>query len=475
MRDLDALPMALALLDHELHLANVSPALAELTGALVGEHPMQHVADVLPGGAELVPLFTAVRDTGVARLGVERRLLPDLRVRISCYPIRANELVVGVGCVFEPAPADGFRDQVLGVVAHELREPLAAMMLWVRALRDDGGIRDRALEAIHESAVAQSRLIDDLIDIARAKTDDLEIDRRPVTIEPVLALALERIAGRAAVKRVTLGAIIEPGLGDVLGDGHRLGQILENLLANAVSFTEPGGRIEVSARQAGPAIEIVVSDSGRGLSPEHAARLFEPFGPRHTSATRPVGSLGVGLAIARELVELHRGTLSARSAGVGRGTSFTLTLPAATLESPRSAPPVDVRRETLHGVRVLVVDDHAFMREALEVVLHASGAIVECVASAETAWRQLLRAVPDLVISDVAMLREDGHGLARRIRATAAMRDVAMVALTANASKADAAAALAAGFDLHVAKPVDFDDLIAAISTALASRRAGAT
>jgi CheY-like chemotaxis protein len=356
----------------------------------------------------------------------------------------------------------------LELVAHELREPLATMMLWVRALRDDPSIRDRALEVMHESIVAQSRQIDDLLDIARAKAGQLEIDRQPVTVEPVLSGALERIADRTAAKHVLLGAVIEPGLGDVLGDEYRLGQILDNLLANAVKFSGPGDRIEVSARRAGQAIEIVVSDTGRGISAEHAARLFEPFDHGHDSAPRPVGSLGVGLAIARELVELHRGTLSARSKGSDRGASFTLTLPAATSGFPRAAPLADVRRATLEGVRVLVVEDHPHVREALEVVLHTSGAIVECVASAEAAWLRLLSVVPDLVISDVVLLREDGHALARRIRATPELREVALVALTANASKADAAAALEAGFDVHVAKPVDFDDLHAAITAALA-------
>ncbi len=467
-RLLDPAPIALALMDRELHVLHVSPALAELTGAVAGPHPRRHIADVLPGGAELAVLVAQVRDTNAARFAVERLLTPQLRVRIHCYPISAAERVVGIGCVFERATRDVFRDQVLGAVSHELRAPLATMMLWLKALREDSNLRPRAVEAIHESAVAQSRLIDDLLDISRAMTGKLQIGSRPVVIERELGAALDRIAGAAAARDVTIEARIDPGLGEVLGDAHRLGQVFDNLLTNAVKFSEPGGRVDVSGRRVGPTIQIVVADSGRGISTDRASRLFDPFDQGDDTPSRAHGSLGVGLAIARQLIEPHGGTLSARSAGVGRGASFTLLLP---VEARRRATPVPgTLPDPLEGVRVLVVDDSADMLEALDVVLRAAGAVVECAISVEAAWPRLLAAVPDLVVSDVVMPREDGLTLARRIRATDSLRDVAMVALTASASDLDTERALAAGFDVHVAKPVDFDELLIALRTALLAR-----
>jgi len=467
-RLLDPSPIALALLDRDLQVVHVSPALAALTGAVAGPHPSRHVADVLPGGAELAALVAQVRDTNAARFAVERLLTPELRVRIHCYPISAADRVVGIGCVFERATRDAFRDQLLAAVSHELRAPLATMMLWLKALREDSNLRPRAVEAIHESAVAQSRLIDDLLDISRAMTGKLQIGSRPVAVERELGAALDRIAGAAAVRGVTIEARIDPGLGDVLGDDHRLGQVFDNLLTNAVKFSEPGGRVDVSGCRVGPTIEIVVADSGRGISTERAARLFEPFDQGDDTPSRAHGSLGVGLAIARQLIELHGGTLAARSAGVGRGASFTVTLP---VEARRRATPVlGPQPEPLDGVRVLVVDDSPDMLEALSVVLRAAGAVVECASSVEAAWPRLLAAVPDLVVSDVVMPHEDGLSLARRIRATDALREVAMVALTANASDLDTERALAAGFDVHVAKPVDFDELLIGLRTALRAR-----
>jgi len=362
------------------------------------------------------------------------------------------------------------KDRVLAAVSHDLRAPLATIILWAKAMRDDPAVRSRALDAIHESAAAQSRMIDDLLDVSRAMSGQLHIDSRPVVLAHELQSVLDRIGPAAAARSVTIEAGIEPGLGEVIGDRHRLRQTLETLLTNALSFTENGGRILVSGRRTGPMIEIAVSDSGLGLCPESAPRLLEAFNRGDDPLTYAHGGLGLGLSVARQLVELHGGALLARSDGPGPGATFTLTIPAV-VRPPAPAPVARVQSSSLQGIRVLVVDDNEDIREALEVVLGGAGAIVECVASASAAWTALLEARHDVVVSDVLMPDSDGYSLARRIRATVATRGVAAVVLTASTSAADVERALAAGFDAHVAKPSDFETLAAAISSAIASRR----
>ena len=364
------------------------------------------------------------------------------------------------------------KDWVVAVVSHELRAPLATIMLWEKALRDHPGVRDRALEAIRESGVAQSRLIDDLFDISHAMSGTLRIDSRPLAIELDLAGAVDRIRAAAAAKSLAIEHLVEPGLGEVVGDAHRLRQVLDTLLGNAVRFTEPGGRIAVTARSAGSAIEIAVNDSGCGFEPELASRLFTPFGRDGGPPADRCGGLGLGLMIAGRLVELHGGTLVASSDGAGRGATFTLTLPLAGVPArpvPSVADPPPP--PNLDGLRVLVVEDSRDMREALEVVLGSVGAVVGCVESVDAAMTALGSSPWDVVVSDLEMPHEDGYSLARRIRGAAATRGLPAVALTASSAVADTDRAREAGFDVHVAKPVDLDVLVAGIAEAIATRR----
>ena len=364
--------------------------------------------------------------------------------------------------------ANRLKDQVLAALSHDLRAPLATMMMWERALRDDPRVRDRALDAMRESLLAQSRMIDDLLDIVHALDGTLHIDLRPVALDRELAGALERIEPVAAAKQVAIAVAAGGPLGAVRGDAHRLGQVLDTLLANAVKYTEPGGRIEVTGRTTDGKVAIVVTDTGRGISPDAASRLFEPFSRDNEERVRERGGLGLGLAIAREVIALHGGTVLAHSGGPGRGARFTLSLPAGV---ERITPPSLARAlapRSLAGVRVLVVDDDDDLREALALVLGAAGAIVTCAATSAGARAAMLDGHHEVFVSDIELADADGYALVSAIRAMSEGRRICAVALTAHATGPDIARARAAGFDAHVAKPADPDVLVAAILRALA-------
>jgi CheY-like chemotaxis protein len=281
----------------------------------------------------------------------------------------------------------------------------------------------------------------------------------------------------AAAKGLTLDATFKGRVGRVLGDVGRLRQVLDNLLSNAIKFTESGGRVGVVARRSGGDVEVEVSDTGRGIRPEILPRLFNPFSQAdETAVMRSQGGLGLGLAIARQLVELHGGSLRGESAGPGRGATFTIRLPVAQeIESLKPQAAGEPVLERLRNVRLLLVDDDARVREPLGLLLQQEGADVECADSAEAAWAALLRRPPQVLVSDVAMPGSggDGYSLLRRVRGQApeAVRDVPAVALTAHARDVDRARSLDAGFDMHVSKPVDVDELVIGIGKLIAGRR----
>jgi signal transduction histidine kinase len=221
------------------------------------------------------------------------------------------------------------KDQFLAAVSHELRAPLTTMLLWERVLREniaDAELRQQALDAIHESAMVQSRLVSDLLDVSRAISGKLYVDLRPVDVTRILEDALDAIASAMEAQRVAVERRLEPGAGLVQGDALRLRQVFDNLLANALKFSESGGRVVVSTRRAGGSIEIAIADSGRGIPREFLPRLFQPFSQTDDALTRTQGGLGLGLTIAHQLVTLHGGTLRAESPGLGLGATFTVTL-----------------------------------------------------------------------------------------------------------------------------------------------------
>lgn len=368
--------------------------------------------------------------------------------------------------------ANRLKDEFLAVVSHELRTPLAAIVGWAAILRDepapDPATQTRGLDVILRNAKAQARLVEDILDVSRIITGKLVIDQSTASLIDVVGEALDAVRASAQAKQIQLVVDHPDEPFTLVGDPDRLRQIVWNLLSNAIKFTPQGGKVEVRVRRQLGAIELTVTDTGSGIAPEFLPHLFERFSQADSSTTRRKGGLGLGLAIVRHLVELHGGHVRVDSAGHGRGATFSVVLPVRALQpsetteadpAPASiaAPPAPDPHQPpeLEGLRLLVVDDEDDAREILGEALSSYGAIVETAASAEECLRLLDRFHPDVLVSDIAMPGEDGYALMRRIRSTADGANIPAVALTAFARQEDVDRARRAGFQQHVAKPVE--------------------
>ena len=371
------------------------------------------------------------------------------------------------------------KDQFLATLSHELRTPLNAIYGWARML-DAGGLDEtatrRATEAILRNAAAQVQLIEDLFDVSRVITGNMRLDVRPLNVTGVLEVALDAVRPAAAAKGIHLESHLDPHAGAIVGDPARLQQVAWNLLMNAVKFTPRAGRVDVHLRRAGTHIEIVVSDSGEGIAPEHMPRIFQRFGQADGSSTRRHAGIGIGLALVRHLVELHGGTVSVHSAGLGLGATFTVFLPVTTepaLTSPAasdnaSAPGSDrVKPISLRDLRILVVDDDADGLELAALVLINAGAEVRAAPSSGAAIAVLEDWPADVLVTDLAMPGEDGVGLLRRARRVMTLRGrrLPALALTAYGRSEDRVRALTVGFNLHLGKPVNPAELVLAVAS----------
>jgi CheY-like chemotaxis protein len=307
--------------------------------------------------------------------------------------------------------------------------------------------------------------------VSQIVTGKLRLDVEPVDLESLLTVAIDSLQPAVTAKDIVLTWQAAPGIPRVLADPARVQQMIWNLVSNAIKFTPRDGTIQVALRQAGSAVEISVKDSGVGIESEFAPYMFDRFRQADGTAHRAFGGLGLGLAIVRQLMELHGGTVRGESAGKGRGSTFTLTfpVPALTIEPDQIAPLMS--SPSLHGLRVLVVEDEADSRDLLAALLGAGGAMVTAVPSVPEALAQFDRDVPDLLIADIGLPHEDGYSLIRQVRALASgsADRVPAMALTAYARPEDRDKALAAGFQMHLAKPVAPDDFMDAVS-ALARR-----
>jgi signal transduction histidine kinase/ActR/RegA family two-component response regulator len=368
--------------------------------------------------------------------------------------------------------ANRLKDEFLATLSHELRTPLNAVLGWTRVLRAarlEPPASDRALESIERNARAQARLIEDLLEVSRIVTGKLRLQVKETDLAAILDAAVEVVLPAAAAKRITVS--VEVGVRPALtsGDPDRLQQVVWNLLSNAVKFTDPDGTVTVRLeRQNG--YRISVRDSGAGIEPRFLPFVFEPFRQADGTASREHGGLGLGLAIAKQLVELHGGRIEARSRGKGTGATFEVSLPSVLTPRVAIDPPIPavealpaphMDRTLLRNVRVLIVDDEEDARVLLETTLKQYGADVAAASSAADAVSTLDRWTADVLLSDIGMPGEDGYSLIRRVRARAHGRggSIPAVALTAYASAEDRAAALAAGFQAHVAKPFEPTEL----------------
>jgi PAS domain S-box-containing protein len=383
----------------------------------------------------------------------------------------------------ELSRANRLKDEFLATVSHELRTPLNAMLGWATILRSkqlDQATMNRALETIERNARAQNQLINDLLDVSRIITGKLRLNVSPVVLVSVIETAIDSIRPAAEAKNIRIQSLLDPAAGPISGDPDRLQQVFWNLLSNAVKFTPKGGRIQIRLERINSHVEVTVSDTGQGISPEFLPYVFERLQQADSTTTRVHGGLGLGLAIVRHLVELHGGSVQAASAGEGKGASFMVNLPI-TIFRPEStdiershptvsdaAPLIDTPR--LNGLKVLIVDDEADAREMLATLLRQSGAEVMTAASAREAFNVITQGTsdqrPDVLVSDIGMPNEDGYTLIRQIRALDPQEGgrIPAIALTAYARTEDRIRALSSGFQSHVPKPVEPAEFVTVVA-----------
>jgi PAS domain S-box-containing protein len=367
--------------------------------------------------------------------------------------------------------ANRAKDEFLATMSHELRTPLNALIGYAQLLRADQlppTLMDHALESIERTAKLQSKLVDDLLDVSRIITGKLHLEVGLVDLAAVVDGATETVRLAANGKRITLASAVDRSGLVVSGDATRLQQVLWNLLSNALKFTPEGGRVEILLERVGSYARIVVKDSGQGISPDFLPYVFERFRQADGSMTRRSGGLGLGLAIVRHLIEMHGGMVTAESAGLGHGATFTARLPlsvAADAASDPSSHGAGHERRPLEQVRILVVDDDADARELLRAVFSQAGAEVTTLNSAAEVVDALKRVQPHVLVSDIGMPDEDGYQLLRRVRASGwHERRLPAVALTAYAGEDHRRRALDAGYQEHVPKPLDLRRIVALVA-----------
>jgi signal transduction histidine kinase/CheY-like chemotaxis protein len=378
------------------------------------------------------------------------------------------------------------KDQFLATVSHELRNPLAPILTWTQLLRS-GTLKkekfDRGLEVIEKNVTSLSELIDDLVDVSRVVSGKFRLDVRPIDLTTVIKAAVESQRPASDAKQIRLTIVLDERAGMISGDSERIQQVMWNLLSNAIKFTPKGGRVQVVLGRAESHLEIGVSDSGIGISPEFLPHVFEPFQQERDGSKRRHGGLGLGLSIVKQIVELHGGEIVAASLGVGEGTTFTVKLPLLGTGEPFGTPSprhpkageglANVLLGRLERVKVLLVDDEPNANEAVQALLDSCGAEVRVAGSVAQALQVLDVWRPDVLISDIAMPEEDGYVLIKKVRARSARKngDIPAAALTAYAKIEDRVSILAAGFQMYLSKPADPSELIAVVASLASSRR----
>ena len=377
---------------------------------------------------------------------------------------------------FEAERANRLKDEFLATLSHELRTPLNAIMGWAHVLTQTSHDRDtvqRAANVIRQNATSQAQLIDDILDVSRIVGGRLVIESGLVSVKRVIEDAVDSLMPAAAAKSIQVSRELGDEL-NVLGDRDRLQQVVWNLVSNAFKFTPKGGSVTVRLAEVDGDVQIEVVDTGIGIASDFLPFVFDRFRQADSSMSRRHNGLGLGMAIVRHLVELHGGTVTVESPGENKGTTFRLRLPKHTgaapdevitpgRQFPDEMPVADLDR--LNGVHVLIVEDDTDSRNVLALLLQRLGALVEAVASAQDAYERLAKRRPDVLVSDIGMPDEDGYSMIRRVRQLCGEHHLPAIALTAYARKQDVEAAIGAGYDHHLAKPVAPADLVKAIKS----------
>ncbi|HKY90594.1 MAG TPA: ATP-binding protein, partial [Nevskiaceae bacterium] len=468
--------------------ALLSILLAMLAAAIVARginepiQELQSVAEQLGAGGRVVPPGTRIPE--IASLGAAIVAAGDLLQQSGIE--RAQLLDSERAARAQAEHESAIKDEFLATLSHELRTPLSAIIGWAQVLRRKecgDAERIKGVETIERNARAQAQLIDDLLDMSRVIAGKLRLDVQSVMPHAFTEAAIETVRPAAAAKNIRLEVMLDPGAGPITGDPARLQQVVWNLLSNAIKFTPGGGKVQVVVQRVASQVEICVADTGIGIAPEFLPRVWERFRQADSSTTRRHGGLGLGLAISRQLVELHGGTIEASSGGEDQGATFSVRLPLTVIRRapstedmlhPRAMPllspafqPID-----LSGTRVLVVDDDRDARELANRLLEECKATVDLAGSGWEALRFVKERRPDVLVTDIGMPEMDGYELLRQVRLVEGDRKIPAIALTAFARSEDRTRALRAGFLVHVSKPVEPTELVAAVA-AVAGRAPG--
>jgi signal transduction histidine kinase/ActR/RegA family two-component response regulator len=480
--------------------AAIGRPLFELWPMLVDRGLDHHYRDALAGDVgvlserlhrHLIPISRGSAPGGMTEMAQSARIAPlyaddaivgtitvieDVTERVVNERELRNQIAVAERARALAEDASKLKDEFLTTLSHEIRTPLNAVLGWTRILRTKDAIeaRDHALDVIERNARAQLRLVEDLLDMSRVISGKLRLDVEPVAIENIVEAAIEVIEPSAAAKRIAIRRDIRRDLPEVSADFDRMQQAIWNLLSNAVKFTDAGGHIDVRLAADDGGVELSIRDTGQGIAADFLPFVFDRFRQADASASRRHGGLGLGLALVRQIVNLHGGTVAAESGGPQQGATFFVRLPVAkdASRSPQAAAGGPPASTSLAGIAILLIEDSDDGREMLTATLQKFGARVDAVGSGEEALRRLAEpaGAPDVLVADIGMPEMDGYQLIRRIRESAdrRLRDLPAIAVTAYANPEDRAQALAAGYQGHCPKPIDGQMVAAAIARALA-------
>lgn len=375
--------------------------------------------------------------------------------------------------------ASQLKDEFLATLSHELRTPLTAIVGWIEILANyhiDPVTSSRAIEVIRRNARMQVQMVDDLLDVSRIITGKLHLSVQPVDLSALIIAVVDGQRPAAEAKEIQVRLQLYTTTEPVTCDPDRLQQVIWNLVSNAIKFTPQGGRLLVRLERVHSQIEITVTDTGLGIAPEFLPHVFDRFRQADATTTRAFGGLGLGLAIVRQFVELHGGTVRVGSAGEGQGSTFTVSLPLLEVQSAANDveqlnPQVMRLKEfdwtpQLEGVRVLVVDDDADTRDLLQVILEGCKVLVKTADSVATALEALSEETFDVLVSDIGIPGEDGYALIAKVRALGKEKrgGIPAVALTAYAREEDRIRTLSSGFQIHLSKPINSNELIAVVA-----------
>jgi PAS domain S-box-containing protein len=431
-------------------------------------------------GAEEHPVGVIIQVTDTTEIAIFRRQVMAMNEQLLLSATRQHELT-------EMAErANHLKDEFLATLSHELRTPLNAILGWAEVLANsqiEPVISSRAVEVIRRNARMQVQMVDDVLDVSRIITGKLRLSVQPVDLGTIITAAVDGLRPAAEAKEIGLQLQLDSPAGQVSGDPDRLQQVAWNLISNAIKFTPKGGRVLVRLERVKSNVEVIVSDTGQGMAPEFLPHVFDRFRQADATTTRAFGGLGLGLAIVRQLVELHGGTVRADSEGEDLGSTFTFSLPlmpgrsavsdTENAQAPELTLPEPECPSELDGLHVLVVDDDVDACELLGIVLEGCGAQVTTTFSAAAALAAIEQEAFDVLISDIGMPHEDGYSLIAKVRALGKERggEVPAAALTAYAAEEDRIRVLRSGFQIHVQKPISPTELVAIVASL--SRRTG--